>query len=226
MAGMTEPDYRKVYDALSGRYDRDASGRYFACVLAWLRARLAPRSRVLDVGCGTGRYALALGALGFDVVGIDESPEMIRHARQKTGAERVRFEVANAVGGLPDGPFDMVAIIDSWEFFRDPAKLLWQVGSVIRPGGMVAIVTPHPAWRIPLTLAERLGVKKLAPAYGYQNGSHRVIEVAALASGLAVREVGSLYGSLARVAVLEAPQGGLAYGVPAGRPARAALAAR
>jgi SAM-dependent methyltransferase len=218
-----DPDYRAVYDALAARYDRDASGRYFGCVLAWLRTRLAPGSRVLDVGCGTGRYALALAALGFEVVGVDESPEMIRHARQKVGAGRVRFEVANAASGLPDGPFDAVAMIDSWEFFPDPAKLLWQASAVVRPGGAVVIVTPHPGWRIPLTLAERLGIKKLAPAYGYRNGSRRVIEVAALASGLAVREIATLYGSLARLAVLEAPARDPADGVPGdrGRPAPA-----
>ena len=223
-----DPDYRALYDVLSARYDRDASRRYFACVLAWLRTRLVPGSRVLDVGCGTGRYALVLAALGFEVVGVDESPEMIRHARQKAGAGRVRFEVANAGGGLPDGPFDAVAIIDSWEFFRDPAKLLWHAGAVVRTGGTVVIVTPHPAWRIPLSLAERLGIKKLAPAYGYRNGSRRVIEVAALASGLEVREIATLYGSLARVAVLEAPARGPADGVPGdpGRPAFAALADR
>ena len=92
----------------------------------------------------------------------------------------------------------------------------------------MAIVTPHPAWRLPLTLAERLGVKRLAPAYGYRNGGRRVIEVAALASGLVVREVSTLYGSLARLAVLGVPTAGLVYGVPGGLPLadRAARAAR
>jgi SAM-dependent methyltransferase len=220
-----ESSYRELYDALSGRYDRDASGSYFACVLAWLRARLAPGSRVVDVGCGTGRYAVELARLGFEVVGVDESPAMLAHARAKVaGIDGVRFEVADATGGLPDGPFDAMTVIDSWEFFRDPAKLLWQAGGVIRPGGMVVIVTPHPAWRLPLTLAERIGLKRLAPAYGYRNGGRRVIEVAALASGLVVREMSTLYGSLARLAVLEVPAAGLAYGVPdgSGRAARAA----
>jgi hypothetical protein len=53
-------------------------------------------------------------------------------------------------------------------------------------------------------VAERVGIKRLAPAYGYRNGGRRVIEVVALAGGLSVRTVTSLYGTLARAVVLEA----------------------
>src|SRR6266487_1898037 len=41
---------------------------------------LAPDDRVLDVGCGPGRHALALARRGIDVVGVDRSPDFLRLA--------------------------------------------------------------------------------------------------------------------------------------------------
>lgn len=61
---------------------------------------LQPGMRVLDVGCGPGRHALALARLGYDVVGVDISATFVDLARQAADAEglgeRARFEVADA----------------------------------------------------------------------------------------------------------------------------------
>jgi 2-polyprenyl-3-methyl-5-hydroxy-6-metoxy-1,4-benzoquinol methylase len=195
--------FRTVYDALSSRYDRDASSLYFRHVLAWLTARLPDAGRLLDVGCGTGRYALTLAARGLQVVAVDESAAMISWARTKPGAERVDFRILDATASMPEGSFDAVLLIDAWEFLADPAKTLWHVRGVLRAGARAFIVTPHPAWRVPITMAEALGVKRLRPAFGYRNSARRVIEVAALAGGLRVREMTWVYGTLARVVVLE-----------------------
>ena len=53
-----------------------------------LAERLAGPRRVLDPGCGTGSYALALAALGCAVTGLDLSPGMLRKAREKAAAVR------------------------------------------------------------------------------------------------------------------------------------------
>lgn len=45
-----------------------------------------PARRILDVGCATGGYALALSALGYKVVGVDLCEEMVRQARTKADA--------------------------------------------------------------------------------------------------------------------------------------------
>jgi SAM-dependent methyltransferase len=195
--------FRAVYDSLSTHYGQDASSPYFRHVLTWLMARLPGRGRVLDVGCGTGRYALALAARGFEVVALDESAAMISQCCVKPGAERVSFRVLDATTSMPEGPFDAVLLIDTWEFLADPAKTLWHVRSVLRAGALGFIVTPHPAWRLPISIAEALRIKRLRPAFGYRNGARRVIEVAALAGGLTVREMTWVYGTLARVAILE-----------------------
>src|SRR3981081_1615122 len=51
--------------------------------------------RVLDVGCGPGRHALALARRGIEVVGVDLSEDFVALAREAGGREevRARFEI-------------------------------------------------------------------------------------------------------------------------------------
>ena len=71
-----------VYDPLDpDRSDLDA----YAAVATELGART-----VLDLGCGTGTFAVLLAARGFDVTGVDPAAASIDVARAKPGADRVR----------------------------------------------------------------------------------------------------------------------------------------
>ena len=78
-------------------YDRTRGGlpvgRTFAEVMS---THLKPGSRVLELGVGTGLVALPLTELGHTVLGIDLSPKMIEHARDRIGA---RLAVADASAG-------------------------------------------------------------------------------------------------------------------------------
>src|ERR671919_1309651 len=50
---------------------------------------LGPGQRVLDVGCGPGRHALALGRLGIEAVGVDLSPDFVELARAAAADEEL-----------------------------------------------------------------------------------------------------------------------------------------
>ena len=73
------------------------------------RLGLAPGARILDVGCGPGRHAHALGRRGFEVVGVDISERFVALAREATPAgARVTFERADARSLGFDSEFDAV----------------------------------------------------------------------------------------------------------------------
>lgn len=86
------------FDPVAESYDRwyeTAKGRRLdraqkSTVLRLIN-RLPPQHRratLLDAGCGTGHWSRFFAALGFTVLGIDISPEMIRVARSGTGSTR------------------------------------------------------------------------------------------------------------------------------------------
>ncbi|MCQ5091510.1 class I SAM-dependent methyltransferase [Slackia exigua] len=86
-----------------------------------------PDMRVLDIGCGSGIYGLALASRVGEVVGIDISPKMIEAAREKAcalDARNVRFVQGDFRDMAFDGGFDLVfahmtpAIGDSEAFMK------------------------------------------------------------------------------------------------------------
>jgi SAM-dependent methyltransferase len=71
-------------------YDLDLEG-YEDDVLLYRELAEEQRGPVLELGCGTGRVALALAADGHEVTGVDLSPAMLDRARSNDGAGRVRW---------------------------------------------------------------------------------------------------------------------------------------
>lgn len=81
---------------------------------AVLLAHMQRPGRVLVVGCGAGREAFALEALGWDVVGVDVTPRMVQVACEdgRARASQVRFEVTDGTldDAAPGPPVDAVTL--------------------------------------------------------------------------------------------------------------------
>jgi demethylmenaquinone methyltransferase / 2-methoxy-6-polyprenyl-1,4-benzoquinol methylase len=110
-------------------------------------SRVPPRSTVLDVATGTGLVARELERRGGDVVGLDQSLEMLRTARGsprrvQAQAERLPF---------PDGAFDAVTFTYLMRYLDDPAATMAELARVIRRGGTMAclefFIPANPLWR-------------------------------------------------------------------------------
>lgn len=82
-------------------YDDWYPGGDEAEVVTYLARHLGPRSRVLELGVGTGRLALPLTAADFDLVGLDASWEMLEALANKDRGGAVRSVLADA--GDPSG---------------------------------------------------------------------------------------------------------------------------
>lgn len=72
-------------------YDLRDAGYYddYPLTEQWARLLGGP---LLDLACGTGRMALRMAALGYQVTGVDITPEMIARARQKAAAHSLSID--------------------------------------------------------------------------------------------------------------------------------------
>lgn len=101
------------------------------------------RKSLLDVGCGSGRFLLALGQQTIRAVGIDRDAAMLNFARSHTPAEmalRVEWvEGDAAVLPFPDETFDLVIENTLLCFCNDPASVISEMVRVCRPGGKILL---------------------------------------------------------------------------------------
>jgi SAM-dependent methyltransferase len=113
-------------------------------------ARETGARSVLDVGCGTGTFALLLAARGVDVVGVDPAGAMLDVARAKPGADAVRWVHGDATT-LPPLAVDLATMTGNVAqvFLTDDAwaATLQGIRAALRPGGTLAFETRVPARR-------------------------------------------------------------------------------
>lgn len=108
------------------------------------RAEIAACSRILDVGCGTGRQACDLAA-NFDasVLGISTSEAGVAAATDLAEARqitRARFERRDGTDtGLASDLFDVVWVLESSHLMRDKTSLLHECSRVLVPGGRLVL---------------------------------------------------------------------------------------
>lgn len=139
---FSHPRLAAVYDALDPeRGDLDV---YLHLV------RDLGATSVLDVGCGTGTFALLLADERLDVVGVDPAAASVEVARAKPGADRVRWVVGDTAAALPV-QVDLAtltgnvaqAVVER----ADWDSLLQSVHHALRPGGHLVLETRDPAFR-------------------------------------------------------------------------------
>lgn len=105
---------------------------------------LQPGSRVLDLMCGYGRHALALGRKGIAVTAVDNLPAYIDEVRRTVETEQLPVEAvcAPVIGYQPEGSFDLaICMGNSLNFFtrEETIQLLTKVAASLKSGGELLI---------------------------------------------------------------------------------------
>jgi ubiquinone/menaquinone biosynthesis C-methylase UbiE len=160
------------FDAVAGAYDETIPEHIMSRLTrrrVSLATELTPHGgRVLDVGCGTGRFLLELPGDRYERIGVDVSSAMLDVPR------RGGIEVHHASGGeLPfsSGSFDLVTTFAVLHHLIDPELVratLREMARVVRPGGAIIVWDSNPLnpyWRVLMRrLPQDQGDEKLVSA--------------------------------------------------------------
>ncbi|MBU4242924.1 MAG: methyltransferase domain-containing protein, partial [Proteobacteria bacterium] len=132
--------YEQWFDTAEGRFALDCETRLLQSVLAgWPRRG----HKLLELGCGTGLILEMLYQMGFDVTGLDNSPEMIMAARRRLG-NRAELHLGNGeLTPYADNEFDYALIWATLEFSDDPAAMLTEAARVAEKGVLVGFLNKH-----------------------------------------------------------------------------------
>ncbi len=99
--------------------------------------------RVLDVGCGEGRFAAAVRArLGAEAWGIELDSEAALRAAARLD-HLVAGDVRERIDELPNAHFDAICLNDVLEHLADPEGLLRRLGPKLATGGVVVASIPN-----------------------------------------------------------------------------------
>ncbi|MFZ0738902.1 MAG: methyltransferase domain-containing protein [Candidatus Acidiferrales bacterium] len=123
-------------------FNRMIDGLQFRAIRRALAlANLPPGSRVLDVGCGTGRWVRRYGEMGLRATGVDATSGMLRLARQRGTADPLIAGEANRLP-LRAAAFDCVSDITVVQHIPAPLQLqaLNEMVRVLKPGGRLILM--------------------------------------------------------------------------------------
>lgn len=138
---------REHLDESHGAASRQAAERAAQLVWLWTQLQLAPGSRVLDLTCGPGLYAVPLAQRGCLVMGVDFGPASIAYARrlaeQEGVSERATFVEADVRDFEPEPATYDAALFLYGQLAVFPreqaAALLAKAARALRPGGRLVV---------------------------------------------------------------------------------------
>src|SRR3978361_1330784 len=109
---------------------------------ALLLAEAKPGERVLDLGCGAGRFVAALQDAGADPVGVELAEAALERARRNVPGAELHALGSDGAIPLEDASVDLVWCSEVLEHVPDTAGLLSEARRVLRTGGRLLVTTP------------------------------------------------------------------------------------
>ncbi|HUV04324.1 MAG TPA: methyltransferase domain-containing protein [Armatimonadota bacterium] len=144
-------DYEAMYETdeyqaeqlrpLESSADQSGWADYVTYAPFFIQVIQRPGARLLDVGCGVGRFCHAASSRGWDVTGIDVSERAIEAGSRLAPfpMRKCTIEEIAQEGEL----YDVVTAFEVLEHLADPVKFLSLIAKVLRPGGQVFCTVPN-----------------------------------------------------------------------------------
>jgi SAM-dependent methyltransferase len=133
---------RAFYEAFWADAPRDPEPWAFAERRALLVGEVEPGERVLDLGCGAGRFLAVVREAGAEAVGVELAEAAAERARENVPGADVRLVGADGSLPLGHGEVDLVWCSEVLEHVPDVADLLLEVRRVLRRGGRLLLTVP------------------------------------------------------------------------------------
>lgn len=147
---MTKPNntlatYEQLADSYHAKIDTKPHNAYYDRPNTLSLLPDVAGKKVLDAGCGPGKYAEILLAQGAEVTGIDLSPRMIHWASVRNGANG-HFFVHDLQEPLPfdQEAFDVVICPLVLDYIANWSVVFQEFYRVLKPGGMLVFSVTHP----------------------------------------------------------------------------------
>lgn len=137
--------YARVYDSLP---------RYFEPYMAQISDVVKVIDSVsnhdeliLDAGCGTGNFCIALKRQGYRVVGFDITQEMLKILNGKNRKDKIGISILQGsmeqTFPFKDGSFDFAININALYMLQDPESTLRELSRVLKKGGKLLLSNPQ-----------------------------------------------------------------------------------
>lgn len=143
------PTVEDAYDKLAQTYKTQEEDPYCADFEFPAMTELIPNGegkRILDAGCGHGRYAEWLIERGADVLAVDNNTEMLEQAGRRIGDRAAvrRADITEPLEFADDSEFDGVICGLSLHYVEDWRQAFTEFARILRPGGFLVFSAHHP----------------------------------------------------------------------------------
>jgi ubiquinone/menaquinone biosynthesis C-methylase UbiE len=125
-------------------------------IMEWLDPKAG--ERILDLGCGTGRFMEAIEKKGAEAVGIELFQFPLEKARPRVKGLLYQMSAEKLL--LPDGFFDKILSVHVIEHLGNPEACFSEMHRVLKPKGRLILSFPNSDY-----LPFRLGILKQSPTH-------------------------------------------------------------